>query len=49
MLHVWMFNLNPNGIFAGTHPDVDPDSVSEESLNGDREVPMFFNMEYMAD
>ena len=42
MLHAWMFDLNPNGFFAGTHPCVDPDAPSEDTINGGREVPEFF-------
>ncbi|WP_455203523.1 dockerin type I domain-containing protein [Kaarinaea lacus] len=42
MLHAWMFDLNPNGIFANTHPCVDPDSPTEDTINGDRPVPPFF-------
>lgn len=42
MLHVWMFNLNPNGIFANTHPCLDPNAPSEHEINGDRPVPPFF-------
>ena len=43
MLHVWMYDLNPNGIFANTHPCIDPDAPSEDDINGGREVPEFFN------
>ena len=43
MLHAWMFDLNPNGLFANTHPCVDPDSPPESVINGDREVPPFFS------
>jgi hypothetical protein len=43
MLHAWMFDFNPNGLFANTHPCVDPDSPPEHVINGDREVPPFFN------
>lgn len=32
MIHFWMYNLNPRGFFAGTHPCVEPDGPSEESL-----------------
>jgi len=42
MLHAWLFDLNPNGVFGNTHPCVDPDSPSEDMINGDREVPPFF-------
>jgi len=42
MLHAWLFDLNPNGVFGGTHPCVDPDSPSEDVINGGREVPPFF-------
>ncbi len=42
MLHVWMFDLNPNGLFANTHPCIDPDGPSESDINGDREIPPFF-------
>lgn len=44
MLHMWMFDLNPNGLFGGTHPDVDPQAPGEEIINGGREVPMWFQM-----
>jgi hypothetical protein len=42
MIHLWFFDLNPNGIFAGTHPDVDPDSPSEADTTDGREIPPFF-------
>lgn len=42
MLHAWMFDLNPNGIFGNTHPCVDPQSPDEATINGDRPVPPFF-------
>ena len=42
MLHVWMFDLNPNGLYANTHPCVDPDAPSEDAINGGRPVPPFF-------
>lgn len=42
MLHAWLYNLNPNGVFANTHPCIDPDSESEDDINGDRVVPPFF-------
>lgn len=42
MLHVWAFDLNPNGVFGNTHPCVDPDGPSENDINGGREVPAFF-------
>lgn len=42
MLHVWMFDLNPAGVFAGKHPCVETDGVSDEALTGDREAPEFF-------
>jgi len=42
MLHVWLFDLNPGGTFAGMHPCVDPDAPSESDINGDREIPPFF-------
>jgi len=42
MLHGWMFDLNPRGFFAGTHPCVDSNSVSESTINEGREVPPFF-------
>ncbi len=44
MFHVWMFDLNPNGIFANTHPCIDPDAPSEQEINGGREVPPFFKI-----
>lgn len=42
MLHGWMFDLNPNGFFAGTHPCADPGSPSEHTINEGRTVPPFF-------
>lgn len=42
MLHVWMFDLNPKGLFAGTHPCLDPDAQQESEINDDRDVPPFF-------
>ncbi len=42
MLHTWLFKLNPNGVFGGTHPCVDPDGPSLDVINGGREVPRFF-------
>jgi len=42
MLHVWMFDLNPNGIFANTHPCLDPNAPSENVINRGRVVPPFF-------
>jgi len=42
MLHTWMFDLNPAGIFANTNACVDPDSPPEYTINGDRTVPPFF-------
>lgn len=42
MMHMWLFDLNPNGVFANTHPCAEPNGVPEDSINGDREVPPFF-------
>lgn len=42
MLHMWFFNPNPNGFFAGTHPCLDPQGADEDTINGDREVPHYF-------
>ena len=42
MLHAWMFDLNPNGFFAGEHPCVDPLAPPEHTINGGRPVPEFF-------
>lgn len=42
MLHVWMYDLNPNGVFGNVHPCVDPDAPSEHDSNGGRTVPPFF-------
>lgn len=42
MLHAWMFDLNPQGLFANTHPCLDPHAPQESDANGDREVPPFF-------
>ena len=42
MLHAWMFDLNPKGVFGNTHPCVSPDAPSEHDSNGGRVVPPFF-------
>lgn len=42
MLHAWMFDLNPQGLFANTHPCLDPHAPLESEINGDRVVPPFF-------
>ena len=42
MIHIWLYDLNPNGLFAGTHPCVEVDAPSDETISGDREVPEFF-------
>ena len=44
MLHLWMFELNPDGPFANVHPCLDPDAPPEHAINGGREVPPFFQM-----
>jgi len=43
MLHAWVFDLNPKGVFANTHPCLDPHAPLESTINGDREVPPFFS------
>lgn len=42
MLHLWLFNLNPNGPFGEVHPCLDPSAPPEDSINGGRPVPPFF-------
>lgn len=42
MLHVWLYDLNPNGTHGNTHPCIEPNGVSEEDLSGGREIPPFF-------
>lgn len=42
MLHAWLYELNPRGVFGNVHPCIDPDGASEADLNGGREVPAFF-------
>lgn len=42
MVHMWLYDLNPNGFFGGTHPCVEQNGSSDETINGDREVPPFF-------
>ena len=44
MLHAWLFDLNPRGVFANTHPCISPTAPDEETTNGGREVPMWFQM-----
>jgi hypothetical protein len=43
MLHVWLFDLNPRGPFAGAHPCVDQHSPTDEDTYGGREVPEWFH------
>lgn len=42
MVHVWLYDLNPNGLFDGHHPCVEQDAPDDDIINGDREVPKFF-------
>ncbi len=42
MLHAWLYELNPRGVFGNVHPCVDPDGASEADVDGGREVPAFF-------
>jgi len=42
MLHAWLYELNPRGVFGNVHPCIDPTGASEEDLNGGREIPPFF-------
>lgn len=42
MVHLWIYDLNPNGLYAGTHPCVETNAPDAETIVGDREVPMFF-------
>ena len=44
MMHLWMFKLNPNGVFGNTHPCLDPTAPTEASINEGRPVPPFFEM-----
>lgn len=44
MLHLWMFELNPDGPFANVHPCLDPNAPLEHEINEGREVPPFFEM-----
>lgn len=43
MLHMWLYDPNPNGLFAGIHPCVEQDAPDESVIIGDREVPEFFD------
>ena len=49
MVHAWLFDLNPNGLFDGHHPCVEPDAPDDDIINGDRDVPDYFkhHMEMM--
>lgn len=47
MMHLWLFKLNPEGPFGELHPCLDPNSPAEETINGDRPVPPFFQMHSM--
>lgn len=42
MMHAWVFVLNPNGVFAATHPCLDGTAPSISAMNGGRPVPAFF-------
>jgi hypothetical protein len=42
MLHMWLFELNPSGIWGNLHPCLDPSAPTEEEIVGEREVPRFF-------
>lgn len=42
MVHMWLYDINANGFFAGTHPCVEPNAPADETIAGDREVPPFF-------
>ncbi|NRB41490.1 MAG: hypothetical protein HRU20_23965 [Pseudomonadales bacterium] len=46
MLHAWIYDLNPMGLFSGTHPHVDPNATPESSRRDGREVPMYFMMHH---
>ena len=46
MVHVWLYELNPDGIFAGTLHGLDPGAKHEGSINDGREVPMYFRMHH---
>ncbi len=43
MIHVWLYDLNPNGLFAGTHPCVEVNAPDDETINDGRVIPMFFS------
>jgi hypothetical protein len=44
MVHMWFFELNPNGLFGNTHPCIDPDAPKEQDLNYRcRPTPEFFH------
>lgn len=47
MMHLWLFKLNPGGPFGEHHHCLDPNSPPEETANGDRPVPPFFQMHGM--
>ncbi|MDH5230264.1 MAG: hypothetical protein OEZ58_15360 [Gammaproteobacteria bacterium] len=42
MLHAWIFVPNPKGLFANTHPCLDPNAPSEDELNKGKTIPEFF-------
>jgi len=42
MVHMWIYDLNPKGLFGGAHPCVEPNGPSDKTINGDRPVPHFF-------
>jgi len=42
MVHLWLFDLNPNGKFGGTHPCVDPNAKTPVDFAEGREIPEFF-------
>ncbi len=42
MLHAWIYELNPRGVFGNVHPCVDAGGASEDDINGGRPIPPFF-------
>jgi hypothetical protein len=42
MVHLWLFELNPNGVWGGTHPCLDQQAPTEAEFAEGREIPMFF-------
>ena len=48
MLHAWLYELNPRGVFGNVHPCIEPNGDSEDDINGGRVIPPFFQAHVVA-